>query len=50
VTAPLESVNQFEQFLSDNQVRSLGLDRSDGREELFRQFLDWQRRQPAAAR
>ena len=48
--APPESFNQFEQFLSDNQVRSVGLDRSDGREALFRQFLDWQRQQPAAAR
>jgi branched-chain amino acid transport system substrate-binding protein len=48
--APSETFNRFEQFLSDNQVRSLGLDRSDGREALFRRFLDWQRQQPAAAR
>jgi len=47
--APPESFNQFERFLTDNQARSVGLDR-DGREALFRRYLDWQKRQPAAAR
>jgi TRAP transporter TAXI family solute receptor len=34
--------NKFEQFLSQNQGRFLGPIRSEDREALFRQFLEWQ--------
>jgi TRAP transporter TAXI family solute receptor len=42
-TATSEVRNRFEQFLSQNQARSLGPDRSEDREALFRQFLEWQK-------
>jgi TRAP transporter TAXI family solute receptor len=35
--------NKFEQFLSQNQGRFLGPIRSEDREALFRQFLEWQK-------
>jgi TRAP transporter TAXI family solute receptor len=35
--------NKFEQFLSQNQARFLGSARSEDREALFRQFLEWQK-------
>ncbi len=35
--------NKFEQFLSQNQARFLGPIRSEDREALFRQFLEWER-------
>jgi TRAP transporter TAXI family solute receptor len=40
--------NKFEQFLSQNQARFLGPIRSEDREALFRQFLEWQKTHPIA--
>ncbi len=37
----------FEQFLSENQARSPGFAKSEDREMLFRQFLEWQKKQPS---
>ena len=36
----------FEQFLSENQTRSFAPARPEDREMLFRQFLEWQKKQP----
>jgi TRAP transporter TAXI family solute receptor len=36
----------FEQFLSENQARSFAPASPEGREMLFRQFLEWQKRHP----
>src|SRR6266498_1311445 len=36
----------FEQFLSDNQARSSAPGMAQDREMLFRQFLEWQKKQP----
>jgi hypothetical protein len=35
----------FEQFLTGNQARSPGYAQSEDHEALFRQFLEWQKRQ-----
>jgi TRAP transporter TAXI family solute receptor len=35
----------FEQFLNENQARSPGFAKSEDRDALFRQFLEWQKRQ-----
>ena len=37
---------KFEQFLSQSQTRPLGHDRSEDREALFRQFIEWQKTHP----
>jgi hypothetical protein len=40
----------FEQFLTGNLARSPGFASSEDREMLFRQFLEWQKRQQPAGR
>ncbi len=40
----------FEQFLTGNQARSLGFAQSEDHEALFRQFLEWQKRQKPTGR
>jgi hypothetical protein len=49
--ATLPTINRdvrrmFEQFLSENQTRSFAPARPEDREMLFRQFLEWQKKQP----
>ena len=42
---PASPCAQFEQFLNENRVQSFASDHSEDREVLFRQFLEWQKRQ-----
>ena len=46
VMASADTRRGFDQFLSDNQVRSFGPMRAEDKEALFRQFMEWQKRQP----
>jgi uncharacterized protein len=45
-SAPADMRARFEQFLSENRISFN--DNPDEKEVLFRQFLDWQRKQPGA--
>src|SRR6266545_655291 len=42
--ASADARRKFDQFLGDNQARAFA--RPEDREALFRQFMDWQKRQP----
>jgi len=42
--ASADTRRRFDQFLGDNQARAFA--RPEDREALFRQFMDWQKRQP----
>jgi hypothetical protein len=35
----------FEQFVNENQARSPGITKSEDQEAVFRQFLEWLKRQ-----
>ncbi|MBV9443226.1 MAG: hypothetical protein JO217_11070, partial [Acidobacteriaceae bacterium] len=45
-TAASDIHEKFEQFLTQNQARLLGPIRSEDREALFHQFLEWQKTHP----
>jgi len=49
-TASSDVRRMFEQFLTGNQARSPGFASSEDREALFRQFLEWQKKQRPARR
>ena len=48
-TKDLEAVRQFLDWEAKNDSKNEG-QRSEDREALFRQFLDWRKRQPVGAR
>jgi hypothetical protein len=49
-TASSDVRRMFEQFLTGDQARSPGYAKSEDHEALFREFLEWRKRQKPAGR